>query len=123
MNIGFRIAMLFGVLLLAGLVGVMAYNAGVQQGIVQSGKVVVAPAAPGAYPYAYPYYGWHPWGFGFFFGPLLLMFLLFGVIRAAFWRAAWHRHGMQAGCGPWGRFDEWHRQSHERMDGGATPRQ
>jgi hypothetical protein len=119
---GYRLATSLGVIVLVALVGAMAYNTGVSQGIARSGKMPVmsAPAtgpvaAPYPYPYPYPYYwGWHPFGFGFFI-PFLFLFLIFGALRAAFWRARWHAYG---GCrGYQERFDEWHRQSHERMKG------
>lgn len=95
-------------LVLAAGVGVMAYNAGIAHGIAQSGKIVApAPgAAPGPYPYLY--YGWHPWGFGFFFAPLFFIFLFFLIARGFMW-GAWHRHG----CG-YRHLDEWHRQAHEQ---------
>jgi len=113
MNGGYRLVMVLGVIVLVALVGAMAYNTGVAHGIAQSGKMPAVSAAP--YPYPYPYYwGWHPWGFGFFF-PFLFLFLIFGVLRAMFWRARWHAYG---GCRRYEeRFDEWHRQSHERMKG------
>ena len=126
MNSYSRLAAILGALLLAAVVGAMAYNAGVAHGIQQSGKIVfappgAAPAAPYPYPYPYPYY-WHPWGFGLF-GPLIFLFVFFAIMRAIFWRAAWHR-GAYGACGPggrWGdRMEEWHRQMHERMAGGAT---
>lgn len=43
---------------LVAVVGGIAYNAGVHQGILQSGKIVVAAPPPGGgpYPYPYPYY-------------------------------------------------------------------
>ena len=115
---GSRLMMVIAALVLAALVGAMAYNAGVSHGIAQSGKMpaISAPvAAPVGVPYPYPYYwGWHPWGFGFFV-PFFFLFLIFGVLRAMFWRARWHAYG---GCrGYQERFDEWHRQSHERMKG------
>jgi len=82
-------------LVLAAMVGFMAYNAGVQHGIMQSGKVIAAPGAPpGAYPY--PYYGWHPWGFGFFFAPLFFFFVFFAFMRMLFWRG--HYHHRRYGC-------------------------
>jgi len=61
-----RWAVIAAVLVLAAIVGGIAYNIGVSQGIAQSGKIVAAPGGP----YPYPYYGWHPWGFGFFLFPL-----------------------------------------------------
>ena len=79
-------------IVLAAVVGGIAYNAGVAHGIQQSGKVLV-PAAPGPYPYPYPYaYGWHPWGFGFFFVPLFFILFWFVILRGLFWHRRWH-HG------------------------------
>jgi hypothetical protein len=102
--------------LLAVVVGLVAYNLGFSHGLAQH---VAAPPA-GAYPWA-P----HPWGFGFF--PVLFFLLFwFFVVRVLFWgvagRRAW-RYGR--GCGPgygygYGggglppMFDEWHRRAHER---------
>ena len=110
---------LIGVLLavlLACVIGVAAYNAGVSHGLA----VQVPAAAPGVYPY--PHY-WHPWGFGFFF-PLLFGFLL---LRLVFWggHRRWYGRGYYGG-GYYGRgcygggygdvpaaFDEWHRRAHQ----------
>jgi hypothetical protein len=121
MNNSIRWAVLVGALLLASAVGFWAYQAGVAQGIEQSGKIVVpAPGAypsqyPPPYPPPYPYYGWHrPWGFGFFFGPLFFLAFWLIVVRGLFWR---RRYGYGGGCGPRGRrdhFEEWHRQAHAR---------
>jgi|GEM_PF-1376453 len=115
MNNSIRWAVLIGALLLACAVGFWAYQAGMAQGIEQSGKIAAPP--PGAYPYPYPYYGWHrPWGFGFFFGPLFFLAFWLIVVRGLFWR---RRFGYGGGCGPGGRFDrleEWHRQAHARED-------
>jgi len=115
MNSTHRWIALVGALLLAVAVGFWAYQAGMANGIEQSGKIVVPPSG-GPYPYPYPYYGWHrPWGFGFFFVPLFFVFW-FLVVRGLFWRRAWYG----GGCGPRGRFDEWHRQAHAR-DAGEEP--
>jgi len=115
MNSTYRWIALAGALLLAVTVGFWAYQAGVAHGIEQSGKIVVPPSG-GPYLYPYPYYGWHrPWGFGFFFVPLFFVFW-FLVVRGLFWRRAWYG----GGCGPRGRFDEWHRQAHAR-DAGEEP--
>jgi hypothetical protein len=114
---------IFGILLtlvvLAGAlaVGYYAYQAGVAQGLADSGKLVVPEAGARLYPFYGPF--WHrPFGFGFgFLGclfPVLFFFLFFGLLRGLFWRpwgGGWgHR-------GHWGRgappmFDEWHRQAH-----------
>lgn len=94
----------------AVLVGGLAYEAGLAQGIVTTGQAVPAVA-----PYAYV----HPFGFGFgFLGllfPILFLFLIFGLVRAAFGPRHW------GGPGPWregprAMFEDWHRQAH-----GETP--
>src|SRR5262245_39853289 len=78
MNNNYRWIAVLAALLLAAMVGFAAYQAGVERGIEQSGKIVAPPsgASPYPYPYPYPYYGWHrPWGFGgFFFFPLFFLF-------------------------------------------------
>ena len=91
--------------------GVSAYNAGVTAGLAQNlaqtgSDVVVTPGYATA-----PYVGWG-WGnpgfgfFGFFFG-LLFLFLIFGLIRAAFGMGrGWGRGGWGPG-GP-GRYDGRH---------------
>ena len=127
------VALVVLLVVLAG-VGVSLYNAGVSAGIsqqlqqvVQDGQTVtVAP-----YPYG-PY--WHGgWGFGFggFFGILFFiigLFLIFGLIRAAF---GWGRGG-RGGPGGWGkhyaygrggwnsgdRVADWHRELHRREESG-----
>lgn len=126
MNNNIRFVALVGALLLAAAVGFWAYQAGVAHGIEQSAKIVVPPAgAPSAgpypYPYPYPYYGWHrPWGFGFFFGPIFFIVFWLVIVRALFWRRrAWYGGGCGP-YGPYGRFDEWHRQAHAR-DAEAPP--
>ena len=99
-------------LLVFGAVAGVAYEAGLAA--AGAGAAAVAPAA-------YPYY-WHPGFFGFgFFGflfPLLFLFLIFGLARAAF---GGHRWGN--GYGRWGgprMLDEWHRELHERDKTGAA---
>jgi len=113
---GYRLAGAVFVLILGAILGIMIYNAGVANGIAQSGKLpAIAAGAPAAapypYPYPYSYYGWHPWGFGYFL-PFLFIVFVFSVMRMILWRRSWYGHG----CGGYeSRFDEWHRQSHERM--------
>ena len=70
MNTRHRWIIVIGALLLAAAVGAIAYNAGISEGIEQSGKVIAAP--PGAVPYYYV--GHRPWG-GFFFVPLFFIAL------------------------------------------------
>jgi hypothetical protein len=124
-NRGSFVLRLIGALLLVGLMiggGVMAYRAGVAQGIAQA--PVVAEALSNAaesgqgmpaygYGYGYPYYGFRP-HFGFFpfsgiFGFFLFIFLFFGLMRLIFFRRwAWgyghmHGRGHWKGYGrPWG---------------------
>jgi hypothetical protein len=78
---------LIAVGLLVG-VGVEIYQSGVQQGIVDAGRVPAGAVVP------YVGYGYHPgFGFGFlgFLFPLLFIFLIFGLLRAAFWGGRGHR--------------------------------
>ena len=115
MNHYSRIAMIVSALVLAAIVGALAYNAGVMHGVEQSGKIVVA--APGAY----PHYAWHP--FGFFFPPFFFILFWILIARSFFWRRGWHR----GACGADSRLEDWHRHAHERMwdneEKGGTPRQ
>jgi len=106
-----RWAVIFvGALLLAGVTGYFAYNAGVERAVVYNKAVAAAPAqAPYPYAYPYPYYGWHrPWGFGLFF-PLFILAFLFLVMRRRW-------YGGRCGYG-YGRdrMEQWHREMHERM--------
>jgi hypothetical protein len=112
-------------------IGVTAYDAGVASGLAQTGQVAVTPAYPVA---PYVGYGWgfgHGFGFFGFLGMLLFLFLIVGLIRAAFGgRRGW---GGPRGGGPGGRgdwrgsawesrareiHDEWH---HGQTDGGDKP--
>jgi hypothetical protein len=105
-----RWAVVLAVAIVATLVGVFAYNAGVAHGVAQS-----AQASGGAS--AFPPYGFYrPWGFGFFF-PFLFFGLWFLALRGLFWGGGWRRHRCYGGgysdLPP--AFDEWHRRAHERM--------
>jgi hypothetical protein len=80
-------------------VGVEIYQSGVQQGIVDAGRVPAGAAVP------YVGYGYHPgFGFGFlgFLFPLLFIFLIFGLVRAAFWGGRGHRGWGGRGWGGYG---------------------
>ncbi len=110
-------------LLLVGLlavVGTSIYNAGVSAGIAADVGNAIASGAPvPAGYYAGPYVG-HPWGFGFGFGGflfgLLFLFLIFGLIRAAFGFGRWGGHRGGGGHSRWGSrndyLDSWHRERH-----------
>jgi hypothetical protein len=118
-------AIAFAMLLLVLGAGALAYNVGVTHGLAESGKLgaQVFPAPPAgsvAVPYAIPYYGWHrPWGFGFLAIPLFFVFWVV-VARTIFWRRGYYGRCYGDGFGADGRFDDWHRRAHERMDGPAS---
>ncbi len=126
-------------------IGAGIYQAGIAQGVIDAGRFPAGATVP----VAGHGYGWHggPGIFGILFG-LLFLFILFGIIRAAFFggRGGWgHRgHGRGDGWGPgWDRGDgpdagpgswradrdsriaEWHRKLHEEetgwSDSGGTP--
>jgi len=89
-------------------VGSLAYNAGVAHGVA-----VAANGTPGWPMWAvwgggwYP--GFHPFGFVF---PLFFLFGFFFLIRRLMWGA-----GRHWGPPAWSeRFDQWHRDAHERMN-------
>jgi hypothetical protein len=120
---------LLAVILIGGAIGigVTSYNAGVTAGLVQSGQAVVVPGgypvAPGAAYVGYGY-GWgfgHGFGFFGFLGGLLFLFLLIGLLRAAF--GGHHRRGWgpggPGGPGGWGgdgRRDAWEQRVKDTHD-------
>jgi hypothetical protein len=131
-----------------GLIATTAYQAGLSTAIttaVSNGGTVVAPLP--AYGYGYGY-GWHPGGFGFgffgFLGTLLFIFIVFGLLRAVFFRGGRRGWGPGWGGGPgaWGpndhdhdrsggrnfwesrfgeSFDEWHRKAHDAESSKEPP--
>jgi hypothetical protein len=134
---GFFMTLLFVGVLIA--IGAGIYQAGVAQGVIDAGRFPAgAPVPVGGYG------GYHD-GFGFLglLFPLLFLFLLFGLVRAAFMRGrGWGHHGYGRGYG-WGpgwdkgmgpndndpatwrderdrRMAELHRRLHEQ-DGGSDP--
>lgn len=123
MNGRFVLGVLLAIFLIVGAVGVgvYAYNVGVTQGMVDSGKVTppVAPA-PYAYPFAGPFF-FHPfgWGFGFLscLFPLLFFFVIFSLIRLVIWGPRWgwrhHRHWDHDEGNVPPMVEEWHRKMHE----------
>src|SRR5260370_40298802 len=105
MNRGVRWGAIAAMVAMMALVGVVAYNAGVSQGFVESARVVApavpgTPGAPGAVAPHFYYYPRHwGWGFGFFpIVPLLFFFLLFGLIRRRWWGGR-DRRGYGRYCG------------------------
>jgi len=110
----------------AAAIGITGYMAGVTAGLVESGRVVVAPGTAGG-----PYVGGYNEGHGYrgFFGFLgfLLLILLFAFLRAVFggWgrRGGWGGRGWgpegRHGYGPWNdRMRELHDELHR--SGGST---
>ena len=85
--------------LLVGL-GVGVYQMGVAQGVIDAGRFPAGAAVPVA---GYGY-GWHggPGIFGILFG-LFFLFLIFGLLRAAFSRG----RGWGPGYGGWGHRSGW----------------
>ena len=128
----FLLALLF-VGVLVG-IGTGIYQAGLAQGIVEAGRIPAGQVVPvGGY-------GWGFHGFGFFglLFPLLFLFLLFGLARAAFsrgrgWGPGYGKGGWGPGYGPGaGGPDAWreegdrrmsdlHRRLHEAEDAGTAP--
>jgi len=115
------IAGIVSVLVLVAIGGAIAnnaYQAGLAQGLAQSGQPGDQPR-PGPYYYGPWGYGWVGHGFGFFGGFLFMLFfifLIFAVLRGLwFWGRGgpghWHRGPSGAGAPPW--FEEWHRRAHE----------
>jgi hypothetical protein len=131
---------LFSLILIGVLVslGVGVYQAGIAQGIVDAGRYPAAAAVPVSG------YGWQgPGFFGILFG-IFFLFLIFGLIRAAFFRgrydgSGWGHHGYGWGpgwskdAGSGGGPEAWreerdrriadlHRRLHEEGDGGTSAR-
>jgi hypothetical protein len=133
-----------------GFIADQAYQAGVHTAVTTAAAnapdgTVVTPVVPGAYGYPYGYgygYGFGGWGHGFsifgFLGTLLVIFLIVGLVRAAFWRGRGWGGGWGRGYGKWGMgpggpgrwgdpsqfaehdprrrfyqtFEDWHREAH-----------
>ena len=106
------VSMVLAALLVIGVVaavGVYEYRAGVAQGMEMSGKLPAAGAGWAGAPYPYWHGHFHPFGFVF---PLLLLFLVFGLARRAFWWGRWGGPGYRRWSGP-GQPGEWDRKAHE----------
>jgi hypothetical protein len=100
-------------LVIAAIVGVGAYQLGVAQGLATTGTAV----APAVY--------YHPFFFGGFLFPLLFIFFIFFLLRAAFWGwggrqyGGWGRVGYQS---PRERLEALHKELHgeKPTDTGTT---
>ncbi len=117
--------MVLGVLLIVFLIatavgiGAYVYNAGVAQGLLQSGRLSELPPGQAPNPYFFGPFFFRPFGFGFgFLGllfPLFFFFLFFALVRGIFWggRWGWRRHYWAEGKDVPPPFEEWHRKAHE----------
>lgn len=105
------------VLLGAVAIGIGAYNAGMAQGIAESGRMIAPPQGGTPYIYVWP----RPWGFGFFpFFPILFLVFSFFVVRGLLWRGRWHGGWPYRYEGVPPAFEEWHRRAHAASSTGAT---
>lgn len=95
---GRAIVSFFFALLLVGVLaglGAEAYQAGVAQGIVDAGRFPAGATVPVVGGYG----GYHGFDFLGLLFPLLFLFLIFGLIRAAFSRGRGWGHGYGHGYG------------------------
>jgi hypothetical protein len=104
-------ALAIGALIVVGAaaVAIGAYNAGVAQGIAESGRLIAAPPAATPFVYVWP----RPWGFGFFpVFPLFFLLVFFFVMRGLLWTGRWHGGWRHRYDGVPPAFEEWHRRAH-----------
>jgi hypothetical protein len=99
---------ILGAVLLALGVGYFAYEAGFDQGVVQTGKAVPE--------HGFRDYGWHHWHHGIFFPPFFAIVFWVVVLRMLFGGRCgrrWDRYGD---------LEDWHSRAHDRMrgDGGMS---
>jgi len=81
-------------------VGVGIYQAGLAQGVIDAGRLPAGAVVPVA---GYGYgYGFHGFGFLGLLFPILFLFLIFGLVRAAFGRGRHYGPGW-GGRGYWGK--------------------
>lgn len=123
MSTTFRVVAAIALVAVLGGVGIGIYNAGVSEGVAEAARAAQAAGEADAVvfpPYLGGYgHGYGAGGFGFFgvlFG-ILFLFLVFGLVRAAF---GWGRGARYGGPDPagWGgrdeRIAEMHRELHRR---------
>src|SRR4029453_11347188 len=93
----------------AAAIAIGAYNAGVANGIAESGRMIAAPPAGVPYVYVWP----RPWGFGYFpFFPILFFLFFFFAVRALLWRGRWHGGGGSPYPGGRAPLEEWRLAAH-----------
>ena len=116
-NVGRRIMIVVLIVLvlaaLATAVGIGAYHAGYNNGIIDTGHMARVVPDGGYY--------MHPgWGFGFFPGFFIFPLVVLLLIALVFWRRPLRRWWGYGHCGPAGwasggprqAFDVWHREAH-----------
>jgi hypothetical protein len=134
MSLGRVFAAVLAVAIAVG-IGVAIYNAGVSAGFAEAARQAAAAGDP------IPVPGW--WGLGWLgpygngpFGPgigffgvifwILGVFLVIGLLRAAFGWGRWRGPGPGSGRRGWGdrseRVEEWHRELHRREADAGPPR-
>ena len=123
----FGVLAAIAVVALVAVIGTSVYNAGISQGLAEAAAAAAAsgdPAPVVVAPYGHYGYGHGGWGFGFFgiFFWILGLFLIFGLLRAAFGWGRWGGGG--PGRGGWesrqDRMAALHRDLH-RLDDQAPP--
>jgi hypothetical protein len=107
----------------AAAIGIGAYNAGVAQGIAESGRAMAAPPPGTPYVYVWP----RPWAFGVFpffpIFPIFFVVFLFFALRGLLWRSPWRGGWARWHDGVPPAFEEWHRRAHgEPPASTPTPR-
>ena len=103
----FRLMVVVLAVLVAGVVGIVSYDAGVAHGLAIGPALANAPAAP--------YWAFRPWGWGFGWAPVFFLLFFWLVMFRIF---AWSG-GRRWARGPFDvprDFDEWHRRAHEAMN-------
>lgn len=105
----------FVVIVALTIVGLVAYQMGLSQGLATT---LPAGAAPVPY-YAYPHWGFGP-GFGFFgfLFALFFLFLIFGAMRAAWGGGRGYGRGWSSGRE---RIEQIHRELHGEKPAGDRP--
>jgi hypothetical protein len=125
MRRGFGLLGLVVTVVIIAVVGVIAYQAGWSDGFGQHLPAAGSTGAP-APGYYYPYYyGPHFFGFGWIFGLLFFLFILWLLARLAFGFGRWGGRGWGYG-GSWRqyreeRMREWHDRAHSGQPESQSP--
>ena len=105
-------AVLLLVIIIGG--GVLLFRAGFSQGVVSAGKgALTVPEFGRSVRWINPYHAHFFFPGGILLG-LLFFFLIFGLVRRAFFAPRWGMHRMH-GMNWEGKAEEWHAELHKRM--------